>query len=179
MKFVIISVVVISVIGTLSHFLYDISKHNKVIGIFTAVNESVWEHIKIALTPTFLWGLVDGYVYGLNPNYFLAKFLSVLSIIILMPLLFYSYRIFLKKEILVVDIISFYIEIIVSQLIFHYIVELEPLNFIYNYIGCALLFILFGGYMIHTLMPAKSFLFKDPISNKYGFRGHTHEEEKH
>jgi len=27
--------------------------------------------------------------------------------------------------------------------------------------------------MIHTLMPPKSIIFKDPISNKYGFKGHT------
>ena len=51
--FTIISIIVISLIGTLSHFLYDISKHNKVVGLFAAVNESTWEHIKIALTPTF------------------------------------------------------------------------------------------------------------------------------
>ena len=44
-----ISIIVISIIGTLSHFLYDISNHNKILGLFTAVNESTWEHIKIAL----------------------------------------------------------------------------------------------------------------------------------
>ena len=31
------------------------------------------------------------------------------------------------------------------------------------------IFIIFGGYLIHTSLPAKSFLFKDPISNKYGY----------
>ena len=70
MYFMIISIIVISVIGTVSHFSYDISKQNKIVGLFGAVNESTWEHIKIALTATILWSVVDGYFYGVNSNYF-------------------------------------------------------------------------------------------------------------
>ena len=61
MIILIIGIIIISLVGTLSHFLYDLTNHNKLIGIFAAVNESTWEHIKIALTPTLLWGLVDGF----------------------------------------------------------------------------------------------------------------------
>ena len=68
-----ISFLVISIVGTLLHFVYEWSNHNKIVSLFAAVNESTWEHIKIALTPMFLWGLYDGYVYGFSPNYFLAK----------------------------------------------------------------------------------------------------------
>ena len=92
MLFIIISIIVISILGTLSHFLYDISHHNKIMGLFAAVNESTWEHIKIALTPTFLWGILDGYIYGLNNCYFLAKLTSIMSIIVIMPLLFYRHK---------------------------------------------------------------------------------------
>ncbi len=56
-----LSVIVIFAIGTLSHFLYDWSHENKILGLFTAVNESTWEHVKIAITPTLLWSLVDGF----------------------------------------------------------------------------------------------------------------------
>lgn len=65
-----ISILIISVIGTLLHFLYEISHHNKYVALFAAVNESTWEHIKIALTPTLLWSLYDGFVYGIESNYF-------------------------------------------------------------------------------------------------------------
>ena len=80
-----IGILVISIVGTIAHFLYDISKHNKVVGLFTAVNESTWEHIKIALTPSFLWGIVDGFKYGEFSNYFCAKFISLFSIIFIIP----------------------------------------------------------------------------------------------
>ena len=104
MLFLILSVIVISIVGTFSHFLYDISNHNKVIGLFSAVNESTWEHVKIALTPTLLWGLIDGLIYGNNPNYFLAKFISLLIIIILMPVLYYGHKAIIKKEIFILEV---------------------------------------------------------------------------
>ena len=94
----VIAIIFISTIGTLLHFMYEWSGHNKVVSLFAAVNESTWEHIKIALTPTFIWTLYDGAVYGLNPNYFEAKALSILVIIVLIPLLFYAYQLITKKS---------------------------------------------------------------------------------
>lgn len=95
---IILSIIVISVVGTIAHFVYELSHHNKIVGLFGAVNESTWEHIKIALTATILWSLVDGFMYGTNANYFLAKLLSLLMIIFLMPVLFYGYRFIFKKR---------------------------------------------------------------------------------
>lgn len=167
------SIIIISLIGTFAHFIYDLTDHNKVVGIFAAVNESTWEHIKIALTPTFLWSLYDGFLYGSSGNYFLAKLLSLLVLIIVIPLIFYTYKFFLKKSILFVDIVLFYVSIILSQMMFYRVVDMVSFGFMVSYLSCIGLFILFGFYMVLTLLPIKSFLFKDPISNKYGFSGHT------
>ena len=79
----VIGIFFVAIIGTLLHFIYEWSNHNKVVSLFAAVNESTWEHIKIALTPTFIWSLYDGAVYGLNANYFVAKTISVLVITII------------------------------------------------------------------------------------------------
>ena len=38
-----------------------------------------------------------------------------------------------------------------------------------------LTFILFGSYMVLTLLPVENFLFKDPLTNKYGYKGHSEE----
>lgn len=173
MIFMIVSIILISIIGTFSHFFYDMSKHNKVVGLFSAVNESTWEHIKIALTPTILWSVIDGFIYGTNTNYFLAKLVSLLVIVILMPSLFYGYKVLLKKELFILDIIIFYVVIISSQYLFYFLLRINPIDYVYIYLSCLLLFVLFGCYLLLTLMPLKNFLFKDPISNKYGFRGHT------
>lgn len=170
----IIGIIFISLIGTLLHFTYEISNHNKVVALFSAVNESTWEHIKIALTPTFIWTLYDGAVYGIYNNYFIAKTASLLVIIFLIPILFYTYKIFTKKSKLPIDIIIFYITIITSSLVFKYILNLKDLPYYITYISLVLMFILFGFYMTLTLLPIKNFLFKDPITNNYGLKGHSH-----
>jgi len=170
--FLIISIIFISLIGTLSHFLYDLSNHNKIIGLFTAVNESTWEHIKIALTPTILWGLLDGFLYGNYPNYFLAKALSLIIIILLMPILYYGHKYVSKKDYFRFNIISFYIVIICSQLIFYFVLKMESINFVLKYLSCVSIFIIFGSYLLLTLLPLKNFLFQDPLTDKYGYKGH-------
>ena len=169
-----LGVVVISLTGTLAHFVYEWSHHNRVIGLFAAVNESTWEHIKIALTPTFLWSIYDGALYGLNPNYFLAKLASLLVLIFFIPLVFYSYRRITKKSILAIDIATFYIAIILSQLTFYAIIVAPEVSPVFQYLSCLGTFVLFGAYMTLTLKPLRNFLFKDPITGQYGFRAHRH-----
>lgn len=168
-----LGIIVISIVGTLAHFLYDWTHQNRIIGLFAAVNESTWEHIKIALTPTILWSLYDGYLYGENRNYYLAKLLSLLVIIVVIPLLFYGYKKLAKKDILILDIAIFYIAIILSQLTFYAILSLSPLDRIFAYLSCIGLFVFFGCYMTLTLEPIRTSLFLDPITNRYGFKAHS------
>ena len=170
-----IGMIVIAVIGTCLHFVYELSHHNKFIALFAAVNESTWEHIKICMTPTILWSLYDGLIYGMNPNYLIAKSLSLLCIILLIPLLFYAYTAFTKKSILVVDVICFYITVVCSQQIFYYLINMEVFPFIFTYLSVILLLIEVGAYMVLTYQPLKNFIFEDPITHKYGLRGHSHE----
>ena len=174
-----IGIIVIAIVGTFLHFLYELSGHNRFVAIFAAVNESTWEHIKICMTPTILWSLYDGYVYGLNSNYFIGKSLSLLTIILLIPLLFYTYTLFTKKSILWIDVICFYITVITSQLVFYYFINIDALSFIYTYLSCILLFIEIGAYMFLTFQPMKNFMFEDPISHKYGLKGHTEMDHHH
>ena len=177
-----IGIIFISVIGTLLHFLYEISHHNKFVAIFAAVNESTWEHIKICITPTIIWCLYDGIIYGMNNNYLIAKSLSILTIILLIPILFYTYTLFTKKAILWIDVICFYITVTCSNLVFNYFININTLPFIYTYLSCILLFIEISSYIFLTYNPLKNFIFEDPISHKYGLSGHTeiyHHNHKH
>ena len=172
-----IGMIVIAIVGTLLHFVYEFSHHNKFVAIFAAVNESTWEHIKICMTPTLLWSLYDGYVYGLNGNYFIAKSLSLLTIILLIPILFYAYSTFTKKSILVIDVICFYITVICSQLVFYKFINMNVLPFIFTYMSVILLFFEICAYVFLTFQPLKHFIFEDPITHKYGLSGHSHHHD--
>lgn len=174
-----IGIIFIAVIGTGLHFTYELSNHSKFFAIFSAVNESTWEHIKICMTPTILWSLYDGYVYGLNPNYIIAKALSILTIILLIPILFYLYTAFTKKSILWVDVICFYVTVICSNIVFYHFINVNALSFNYVYFSAILLFLEICAYMFLTFNPLKNFIFEDPISHKYGLRGHTEHKHNH
>ncbi|MBQ3347929.1 hypothetical protein IJJ37_03175 [Candidatus Saccharibacteria bacterium] len=167
-----ISIITIFLLGTLAHFLYDLSHENKILGLFTAVNESTWEHVKIAITPTLLWSLLDGYFYGDNPNYFTAKFTSLMILTFFIPFVFYSYTRATKKPILPIDIITFLVAIILAQQAFQAIITLPAFPYWATYLSATATFIFFGAYMTLTLMPLKQIPFRDPITHQYGFRAH-------
>ena len=169
----IIGIIVICIVGTLLHFLYEFSHENKIVAIFAAVNESTWEHIKIGMTPTILWSLL----YINKPNYIVALALSLFTIILVIPILFYTYTAFTKKSILVVDVISFCITIILSQLVFHHFIDMN-LPSIYTYLSIVLLVIELICYFTLTYFAPKNFIFEDPITHKYSLEGHP-ELHKH
>lgn len=164
-----IAFIITTVIGTLLHFTYEWFGNNKVVGIFSAVNESTWEHVKMAITAVLLYSVYDYYVFGARPNYFLAKDISILILIIVIPSIFYAYMYITKKCILIIDIAYFILTIFLSQFAFYKIIEMNSVGKLVRYITVIVFFILIVFYLTSTLLPAKNFLFKDPITNKYGF----------
>ena len=66
--------------GTLLHFVYDWSGGSALAAAFSAVNESVWEHMKLLFFPAFLFSLVQVCREGRNyPNFPAVRALSVLT----------------------------------------------------------------------------------------------------
>ena len=85
----ILGIIIIFLSGALLHFTYEMSHHNKVFAIFSAVNESTWEHIKICMTPTMVWSIYEIIKYGFSGQFIFAKVICLLTIILIIPLMFY------------------------------------------------------------------------------------------
>ena len=166
------SIIIIGTIGTLLHFVYEWSHHNKYVAMIAAVNESTWEHIKIGMTPTIVYGIYYGLKNGFGDNFIFSESLCLLTIILLIPILFYSYTIVTKKSVLWIDVVCFFATIVCSQTVFYYFITIDKLPIIYTIIGCILFIMEFGAYLYLTLNPMKNFIFKDPITHKYGLKGH-------
>ena len=49
----------ISILGVLLHFTYEWSGDNPAIGLFSAVNESTWEHLKLIFFPMLLLTMIE------------------------------------------------------------------------------------------------------------------------
>ena len=54
----------ISVLGVLLHFTYEWSGDNAVVGLFSAVNESTWEHLKLLFFPFLLLTILEVLLRG-------------------------------------------------------------------------------------------------------------------
>ena len=55
----IIGFVFVGVLGVILHFLYEFSGNNLIVAPFSAVNESTWEHLKLAFFPMFTWAIIQ------------------------------------------------------------------------------------------------------------------------
>ena len=91
-RFCIIGAVVTIILGVLSHFVYDWSGENFLVGLFFPVNESTWEHMKLLFFPMFSYALIVGKrIEAQYPCIYNAMFTGILVGLILIPTIFYTY----------------------------------------------------------------------------------------
>ena len=96
--------------GTGLHFLYGWTGGQAWAAGFSAVNESVWEHMKILYVPLFLLSMVQLCFQGrTSSNYLAARAAAVLCGTALIPVLYYTYTGILGRHVLWADIAIFYL----------------------------------------------------------------------
>lgn len=66
-KWKMISILFSLVVGTLLHFTYQWSGENAFVGLFSAVNESTWEHLKLAFFPMLFMAIVGYFLFTFSP----------------------------------------------------------------------------------------------------------------
>ncbi len=82
----------VSILGVILHFLFDLT-HLTYTALFSAVNESTWEHMKLIFFPMFLFAVVQYIFMGKEYNAFWCiKLRGTLLGLILIPALFYTTR---------------------------------------------------------------------------------------
>ena len=59
-----------SILGTFLHFLFDLSGQSVIAAIFSAVNESIWEHMKLIYYPMLLFALIEFQFWGKDHKQF-------------------------------------------------------------------------------------------------------------
>lgn len=112
-KYVIAGILFVSVSGTLLHFAYDLLNRNFFVGLFTPINESTFEHMKLIFFPMVLFTIYSS--RRLSHDYPCILPVSLLSTIIatfLIPVLFYTYSGVLGFNLPVLDISTFFISVI-------------------------------------------------------------------
>lgn len=156
----------ISIIGFVLHMFYDVADKNKALRFLFAVNNSPWEQIKLAFFPTIVWGLIS-ILLGIN-NAMFVLFIALISEIVVFTLLFYFTQGITKKQNNTVDLVTFFVSVLVSMLICYFVFKAKNLGLVVNIVGLAIAVIIVVCYGIFSYKTPHFFLFKDSTTGKYG-----------
>lgn len=161
-RYTIIGIFFVVITGTLSHFLYDWSGQHPVIGLFTPVNESVWEHMKLLFFPMLLYSLIIIIKHKRRyPHIVAALFFGILTGTILIPIFYYAYTSVLGTNFLVLDIGIFILSIVTSFGLTYKLTlsnKLESHTFVLGLLIC----VLFVSFLFFTYHAPNTTIFRAP-----------------
>jgi hypothetical protein len=124
-------IIFIVVLGSLLHFAFEWSGHWTPIAPIAAVNESVWEHLKLGFWPALAYAVLEYTRFGKSANnFFFAKTLGIYLIPVSIVALYYSYTAILGHGLLIVDIVIFVEAVIVGQLVSYVLLVASPVHFL-------------------------------------------------
>jgi len=169
LKWELSGIIFVFLFGALLHFLFEWSGDSPFAGWFASVNESVWEHFKQGFWPMCLFALIEyRFVRKYASNFLAAKAAAVYIIPIVTGLVFYAYTAVIGTEILIVDIIIFFIAITIGQLAGYYIMTRAGLPRYFNIISIVLIILLAFILILFTFYPPHLQIFLDSNTGTYG-----------
>ncbi len=127
------SVPVIVALGTVLHFAHEWSGRNSLIGVIAPVNESVWEHLKMAYWPAVAYVGLEAFVMDSAPEgYIAARAVGVYTMGAVMLGLYYLNSALLRQPSmatrLVADGITFIVAVATGQFVGQVLIR-HPLDF--------------------------------------------------
>lgn len=165
-KYTIIGTIFVLLTGTLAHFAYEWSGDNYIVGLFTPVNESVWEHMKLVFFPMLLFGLFMIYRFKEDcPCITSSLCLGILAGTLLVPVLFYTYTGILGKDIFILDLGTFILSVLTAFLLF-FKLTLSCKAKSHTFLLCVLICVLLACFMVFTYYPPDMGIFTVPNTNQ-------------
>ena len=158
-------------LGTFLHFFFDLTGQNWIAALFSSVNESIWEHMKLVFYPMFAFALIENRIWGREiPQFWCIKLLGILLGLAMIPVLYYSYTGAFGKNVDWINIAIFFLTAAASY-------RLETVLFQRGY-ACRLqadtalviLWLLAAVFTLLTFRPPMIPLFQDPQTGTYGFQ---------
>ncbi len=160
--FIIIGIIFVLVTGSLSHFLFDWTGNNYIVGLFAPINESVWEHMKLLFFPMLLYSLFMIFRFKETcPCIAPSLLFGILAGTWLIPMFYYTYTCVLGKNVFLLDIATFIFSVILSFWLSYRLslsCRLKP----YTHLLAGLICVLFLCFVIFTYHPPNAKIFQFP-----------------
>ena len=169
LKWELIGIAVISLLGAGFHFLFEATGSWPPIGFFAAVNESVFEHLKLTFWPTVIFSAATyKMVKGAANNYFVAKAVALYTMPLTIIVLFYGYTTLTGIESVIIDILIFFVAVACGQLAGYRILKMQILPGWLTWLSLACIVALAIIYGVFTFYPPHVSFFMDSPTGTYG-----------
>ena len=165
LKTVQIVVIILAIVfGTLLHFTYEWSGENRIVGLFSATNESVWEHLKLVFYPMLILAIVEYFVVKKEANnYIEAKSLGIFLAIAFIIVFYYTYTGIIGKNFFIIDILTFIISIILGEWVsYKLMIRKSESTTLSKILSLAIIFYFLISFILFTYNPPNINLFTDP-----------------
>lgn len=150
--------------GTISHFIYDLSGKQFLLGFFFPVSESTWEHMKLCFFPMLIYSCFmnkrwkDAY-----PCVTSALLSGILLGTFLIPVIFYTYSGIIGRTYVFLDIATFVISVLLAFLfVYRRTVSCDSIS--QSCLPGLLVFAMAICFLLFTYLPPNLGIFIDPAS---------------
>ena len=158
----------VSLLGTLLHFLYDLTE-NSFTALFSAVNESTWEHMKLLFFPLFLFAIMESFFLRKeHKNFWCIKIKGTILGLILIPVIFYTLQGIFGKTPDWINISIFFVCAGITFLFETQAFLKEPQGKCFPFLALFLFILIAIAFWAFTFFPPQIPLFQDPITQGYG-----------
>lgn len=168
-KLSIFGFIFVGLVGSLWHFVFEWSGYNSIVGMFFPINESTWEHLKLLFFPYLIWSAIEYFLLGKPKGFIFSKAIGVLTGIVSIVTIFYTYIGITENSNEIVNIILFFIGVLIAFAVDYTLLRSKKIKEkSYSLTGFAIFIILFISFIVFTFMPPLIPLFRDPINFSYG-----------
>lgn len=154
--------VFVIIAGTLSHFVYEWSGQNFILGFLFPVSESTWEHMKLCFFPMLLYSLFMN--ERLKDNYpcvTSSLLFGTLFGTFLIPVIFYTYSGILGRSYVPLDIAVFIISVILAFYAVYRLTLSCKARSCPQWLGLSVL-VMAVCFLVFTYLPPNIGIFVDP-----------------
>ena len=154
--------------GCFLHFLYDWTDRSIIVAPFSAVNESTWEHMKLLFFPMFIFALIEyKFIGGNYKNFWCAKYIGIITGLLLIPVIYYTYTGLLGVNADWFNIIIFFIAAGTAYYLENLLLK-SNINFSKSFFSFVILCLIAVLFIVMTFIQPKIPLFQDMITGSYG-----------
>ena len=154
--------------GTLLHFLYDWTNGNTAVALISAVNESTWEHMKILYVPMLVFSFIQCRYFKNTDYYWWVKFTGIITGLIAIPIMFYTYNGAIGKSPDWLNITFFFIAALAGSFTEYIPFRKAKITLKSKQLPFFLILSIGATFIYFTFAPPLLPLFRDPITGSYG-----------